>query len=245
MMKSIKCAVRWAVVVSAAVMFMLPLNASAEPAEGKMIAKCSVSCEADECGLNITAKTQSIGIMDEIGCVEIKVQRSSDGGNWVDETFLTGLTETDRRYSIYRSDTLKIEGGGFYRAVCTHYALGKRFSDGSEAYQRICNVSRAVWVDNVPAPPAPETSDAGEKRKNSAVTAVSSESAAAASSATTSAVSAPAVSSSAAPVSSAAGGTSSPAAEKNGGSPYTSDSGAPVVMLAVFTASAVFLRKRR
>ena len=48
---------------------------AAEQSTG-LIAKCSLSCTAADGGITITAKTQALRVMSEIGCTNIVIQSS-------------------------------------------------------------------------------------------------------------------------------------------------------------------------
>ena len=98
-----------------------------------LIEKCSVRCSSSAKGvLEITAKTQVSGKMNEVGFRNIVVQRSSDGRNWQDEVTVGDKTAKNTKYYNLDGYTVNVQGGYYYRAVCVHYANG-----ALRTYQRI------------------------------------------------------------------------------------------------------------
>ena len=90
-----------------------------------LIEKCSVRCSSSAKGvLEITAKTQVSGKMNEVGFRNIVVQRSSDGRNWHDEVTVGDKTAKNTKYYNLDGYTVNVQGGYYYRAVCVHYANG-------------------------------------------------------------------------------------------------------------------------
>ncbi|WP_303791004.1 hypothetical protein [Ruminococcus flavefaciens] len=116
-----------------------------------LIEKCSVRCSSAGRGLlEITAKTQVSGKMNEVGLKNIVVQRSSDGRNWQDELTVGDRTSKDRRYYNLDGYTVNVVGGYYYRVVCVHYANGV-LSGGSEVRTQTAeNTASGVWVDEKP-----------------------------------------------------------------------------------------------
>lgn len=116
-----------------------------------LIEKCSVRCSSAGRGLlEITAKTQVSGKMNEVGLKNIVVQRSSDGRNWQDEVTVGDRTSKDRRYYNLDGYTVNVVGGYYYRVVCVHYANGV-LSGGSEVRTQTAeNTASGVWVDEKP-----------------------------------------------------------------------------------------------
>lgn len=119
-----------------------------ETASG-LIAKCSLSCSDSDGMLKIYAKTQASGFMNKIGFVNIIIQKSSDLINWSDEKNIGDFIESNKKYYTL-NHTESVTGGFYYRIVCTHYADGMQFWNGSSAIQTASNTSKAVWISPQP-----------------------------------------------------------------------------------------------
>ena len=116
-----------------------------------LIEKCSVRCSAAGRGLlEISAKTQVSGKMNEVGFKNIVVQRSSDGRNWQDEVTVGDKTAKNTKYYNLDGYTVDVQGGYYYRVVCVHYANGVPY-DKSEAHTQTAeNTASGVWVEAKP-----------------------------------------------------------------------------------------------
>ncbi|WP_028518936.1 hypothetical protein [Ruminococcus flavefaciens] len=116
-----------------------------------LIEKCSLKCTSYEEGyLELTAKTQVSGKMNEVGFKNIVVQFSSDGENWYDEYTYGDYTGTNTKYHNINGLRLKVRGGYFYRISCVHYANGRAYGDDAVRTQTAVNVSSEVWVEPEP-----------------------------------------------------------------------------------------------
>lgn len=116
-----------------------------------LIEKCSLRCSSNEEGyLELTAKTQVSGKMNEVGFKNIVVQFSSDGENWYDEYTYGDYTGTNTKYHNLNGLRLKVRGGYYYRISCVHYANGRAYGDDAVRTQTAVNVSSAVWVEPEP-----------------------------------------------------------------------------------------------
>lgn len=116
-----------------------------------LIEKCSLRCSSNEEGyLELTAKTQVSGKMNEVGFKNIVVQFSSDGENWYDEYTYGDYTGTNTKYHNLNGLRLKVRGGYYYRISCVHYANGRAYGDDTVRTQTAVNVSSAVWVEPEP-----------------------------------------------------------------------------------------------
>lgn len=133
-----------------AIMPSLCTTASDYETASGIIEKCSLKCSESDGMLNIYAKTQASGIMDRIGFVNIIIQKSSDMENWSDEKNIGDFLESDRKYYTL-SHTESVQGGFYYRAVCTHFADGVPFRSSSPEIQTADNISKAVWIDTIPS----------------------------------------------------------------------------------------------
>ena len=113
-----------------------------------LIEKCSLRCSSNEEGyLDLTAKTQVSGKMNEVGFKNIVVQFSSDGENWYDEYTYGDYTGTNTKYHNLNGLKLKVRGGYYYRISCVHYANGRAYGDDAVRTQTAVNASSAVWVE--------------------------------------------------------------------------------------------------
>ncbi|WP_303838090.1 hypothetical protein [Ruminococcus flavefaciens] len=116
-----------------------------------LIEKCSVRCSSSAKGvLEITAKTQVSGKMNEVGFRNIVVQRSSDGRNWHDEVTVGDKTAKNTKYYNLDGYTVNVQGGYYYRAVCVHYANGALRGKSETYTQTAENISSEVWVEAKP-----------------------------------------------------------------------------------------------
>ena len=116
-----------------------------------LIEKCSLSCVYVEDGkVKINAKTQAVSNMKEIGFVDMKIQRSSDGDNWTDESVIGDNIVKNKKFYSLSGFTADIEGGYYYRVTCTHYAKGVPFKSDEEQIQTAVMTSKCFWVDTVP-----------------------------------------------------------------------------------------------
>lgn len=116
-----------------------------------LIEKCSVRCSSSAKGvLEITAKTQVSGKMNEVGFRNIVVQRSSDGRNWQDEVTVGDKTAKNTKYYNLDGYTVNVQGGYYYRAVCVHYANGALRGKSETYTQTAENISSEVWVEAKP-----------------------------------------------------------------------------------------------
>ena len=116
-----------------------------------LIEKCSVRCSSSAKGiLEITAKTQVSGKMNEVGFRNIVIQRSSDGRNWQDEVTVGDKTARNTKYYNLDGYTVNVQGGYYYRAVCVHYANGVLRGESEVRTQTAENTSSEVWVEAKP-----------------------------------------------------------------------------------------------
>lgn len=116
-----------------------------------LIEKCSVRCSAAGRGLlEISAKTQVSGNMNEVGFKNIVVQRSSDGRNWQDEVTIGDKTAKNTKYYNLDGYTVDVQGGYYYRVVCVHYANGVLRGESSARTQAAENTASEVWVEAKP-----------------------------------------------------------------------------------------------
>lgn len=115
-----------------------------------LIEKCSLSCVYAEDGkVKINAKTQAVSDMKEIGFVDMKIQRSSDGDKWTDESVIGDNIVKHKKFYSLSGFTADIEGGYYYRVTCTHYAKGVPFKGDEEKIQTAVMTSKCFWVDTV------------------------------------------------------------------------------------------------
>lgn len=115
-----------------------------------LIEKCSLSCVYVEDGkVKINAKTQAVSDMKEIGFVDMKIQKSSDGDNWTDESVISDNIVKHKKFYSLSGFTADIEGGYYYRVTCTHYAKGVPFKSDEEQIQTAVMTSKCFWVDTV------------------------------------------------------------------------------------------------
>lgn len=143
-----------AALLSAAIFTAAPLgiaqarcgeNISAASSTAGLIEKCSISCSGNSSVLKIQAKTQASGIMDSIGFRNVTIQRSSDGSNWTDVADLGDFSKVSRKFYTLEC-TYDVTETGLYRAVCTHFATGKTFSDNETDTQTAENMSREYFM---------------------------------------------------------------------------------------------------
>lgn len=136
-----------AIILSVCIVVMPAASVSAYDYVG-LITKCSLSCAFSDGTLKIYAKTQASGTMDEIGFVNIIIQKSSDRENWTDEKNIGDFIKSDSKYYTLEHSE-KISGGFYYRILCTHYASGKPFGSDNTEFQTAENTSKSVWADAV------------------------------------------------------------------------------------------------
>lgn len=116
-----------------------------------LIEKCSVRCSSAGKGLlEISAKTQVSGKMNEVGFKNIVVQRSSDGRNWQDEVTVGDKTAKNTKYYNLDGYAVNVRGGYYYRVVCVHYANGALYGENEVFTQTAENTASGVWVDEKP-----------------------------------------------------------------------------------------------
>lgn len=136
------------IILSICIAVMPIANVSAYDYVG-LITKCSLSCTYSDGTLKIYAKTQASGNMDEIGFVNIIIQKSSDCQNWTDEKNIGNFIKSDKKYYTLEHSE-KISGGFYYRILCTHYASGKPFGSNDTEFQTAENTSKSVWAEALP-----------------------------------------------------------------------------------------------
>lgn len=136
------------IILSICIAVMPIVNVSAYDYVG-LITKCSLSCTCSDDTLKIYAKTQASGNMDEIGFVNIIIQKSSDCQNWTDEKNIGNFIKSDKKYYTLEHSE-KISGGFYYRILCTHYASGKPFGSNDTEFQTAENTSKSVWAEALP-----------------------------------------------------------------------------------------------
>lgn len=137
-----------AIILSVCIAVMPAASVSAYDYVG-LITKCSLSCVCSDGTLKIYAKTQASGTMDEIGFVNIIIQKSSDRENWTDEKNIGDFVKSDKKYYTLEHSE-KISGGFYYRILCTHYASGKPFGSDNTEFQTAENTSKSVWAEEIP-----------------------------------------------------------------------------------------------
>lgn len=116
-----------------------------------LIEKCSVRCSSAGKGrLEISAKTQVSGKMNEVGFKNIVVQRSSDGRNWQDEVTVGDRTAKNTKYYNLDGYTVDVQGGYYYRVVCVHYANGALYGESEVFTQTAENTASGVWIEEKP-----------------------------------------------------------------------------------------------
>lgn len=116
-----------------------------------LIEKCSVRCSSAGKGLlEVSAKTQVSGKMNEVGFKNIVVQRSSDGKNWQDEVTVGDKTAKNTKYYNLDGYTVNVQGGYYYRVVCVHYANGALYGESEVFTQTAENTASGVWVEEKP-----------------------------------------------------------------------------------------------
>ena len=124
-----------------------------------LIEKCSVRCSSAGKGLlEISAKTQVSGKMNEVGFKNIVVQRSSDGRNWQDEVTVGDKTAKNTKYYNLDGYTVNVQGGYYYRVVCVHYANGVLYGESAARTQTAENTASGVWVEAKPVTTTSTTS---------------------------------------------------------------------------------------
>ena len=112
-----------------------------------LIEKCTLTCNATEDGvIYITAKTQVSSAMEEVGYKNITIQHSDDGENWTDEQVLSDLTKSNVRYYNINNLKVQVNGTGYYRVVCVHYAKGVPFGEDTTQIQTAINTSEASYL---------------------------------------------------------------------------------------------------
>ena len=116
-----------------------------------LIEKCSLRCTSPERGvLEITAKTQVAGKLDEVGFRNMVVQRSSDGKNWSDELMLGDQIRRNVRNLSIDRQKVEVKGGGYYRLSVVHYASDTDRYSSSPKTQAAINTSSPVWIEAKP-----------------------------------------------------------------------------------------------
>ncbi len=116
-----------------------------------LIEKCSLRCTSPERGvLEITAKTQVAGKLDEVGFRNMVVQRSSDGENWSDELMLGDQIRRNVRNLSIDRQKVEVKGGGYYRLSVVHYASDTDRYSSSPKTQAAINTSSPVWIEAKP-----------------------------------------------------------------------------------------------
>lgn len=143
-----------AAAVIGAVCIAVPVSQSRQPqteslaagnASAGLIEKGVISCSGGAGEIKITAKTQTSGIMNELGFLNVTIQRSDDCKSWIDESSLGDFTEKSKKYTTL-SLSEGVSGGHYYRVTCVHYAAGIPFQGKSEVSQTAENLSKAVWI---------------------------------------------------------------------------------------------------
>ena len=149
--KLFKAAALGAVLACAPVGWGSAVNVSAAQEEYEkaigLIEKCTLTCNATEDGvIYITAKTQVSSAMEEVGYKNITIQHSDDGENWTDEQVLSDLTKSNVRYYNINNLKVQVNGTGYYRVVCVHYAKGVPFGEDTTQIQTAINTSEASYL---------------------------------------------------------------------------------------------------
>lgn len=123
-----------------------------EKASVGLIEKCTLSCYSRNGTIFITFKTQLSGVMDEAGCINIVVQRSSDMKEWEDEFTIDDMITENTRHFAVSGHQEKVDGDFYYRVVCEHYAKGVPFNGTLTLVQTAENTSNVVRISKPKEP---------------------------------------------------------------------------------------------
>ena len=121
----------------------------------KLMVYCSMSVKTEPGAIFITAKTQGDRQLDAVGFKQFQIQRSSDGNEWETEKILDEMVKTNAKQYSIDSYKVQVQGGYYYRVLCTHYA------SNNKGEHKLDNISSYEWIDtsviNTPTEPDADT----------------------------------------------------------------------------------------
>lgn len=129
--------------VSAADMSVTPYDDEVQPRTEGLIYRYDLSVSAGNNAILITGNTRSNETMKSIGLKNITIQRSSNGTSWTDEKEIDDLLASSAKSKYVSAHSVSVQGGYYYRVVCTHYAKESGLFGSS---QSISNTSNSVWI---------------------------------------------------------------------------------------------------
>lgn len=75
--------------------------------------------------LCISGATQALTEMKTVGFIDIQIERSSDGNNWVHVQDIDDVLNSDASSCYISNQKVSVTKGYYYRVTCTHYAKSK------------------------------------------------------------------------------------------------------------------------